>query len=364
LSEIRNLERDDVPTVAELFQKTFRDPKKKAPQSLVAYFAEAFLNHPWRDPDVTSRVHVAAGKVTGFIGVFPGRFRFRNRAIRAAIVGSLMVADPAHDPLAGAKLLRSVVKGPQDISISETTNLLSQGLWEPLGGKVVPLLSLDWVRIFKPASTALSVLVEKHPEARFLAPLFRGGDWLGASLTARPPQANGRGAMLIAERGASVERFSAAVERLGAACELAPAWTGEHIRWLLAHAERKERYGPIHLTVVRDSRGDPAGCYVYHGRPGGMARVLQVLARPRDTAPIVDALMEEASATGLAALRGRTNPQLIQALLKRKCLFLHRASTMIHTANAELVQAIETEGGLLNGLAGETWTRLVGGEFA
>jgi hypothetical protein len=363
LSEIRNLEREDLPAVADLFQKTFRNARRKAPPSLAAYLAEVFLNHPWFDPEIASRVHVAAGKVTGFIGVFPGRFRFRTQVIRAAIAGSLMVADPVQDPLAGAKLLRSVVKGPQDISISETTNLVSQGLWEPLGGKVLPLLSLDWVRVLKPASTALSVVAEKLPEARIAAPLFRGGDWLGASLTKRSAPSNGRGPVLSAERGASAETFSHAVSQLTASLELGPDWTSEDLSWLVRHAELKERHGPVHRTVVRDRAGEPAGCYLYHGKPGGMARVLQVLARPRDTDAVVDILLGEARSAGLAALRGRITPQIVTPLLKRRCLFLHRASTVIHTADAELGRTAAGEGALITGLAGESWTRLVGGEF-
>jgi hypothetical protein len=207
------------------------------------------------------------------------------------------------------------------------------------------------------------VVAEKHPEAQVLAPLFRGGDWLGASLAGLSSQPNGRGARLAVERNASPESFSEAVERLAAVSEFAPAWSDTHIRWLLAHAERKERHGPAHRTVVRDPKGEPAGCYLYHGKPGGLARVLQILARPRDTEVVVDALLDEADATGLAALRGRINPQLMNILLKRKCLFLHRASTVIHSADVGLVQAIEADGALLNGLAGETWTRLIGGEF-
>ena len=121
----------------------------------------------------------AEGRVTGFIGVFPGHFEYRGRTVSAAIAGSLMVEHPDREPLAGAKLLRSVVKGPQDISISETTNLISQELWEPLGGKVVPLLSLDWFRPLRPVGATLAAAAEKFP-LRCSSPPPGAADWIGA----------------------------------------------------------------------------------------------------------------------------------------------------------------------------------------
>jgi hypothetical protein len=140
VSEIRNCARQDIPAVAALFQKTFRKSDAPPPASLEAHLADVFLDHLCYDPEIASRVHVnGSGRVTGFVGVFPGRFELNGRPVRAANAGSLMVEDPEADPLAGAKLLRSLIMGPQDIAISETTNALSRGLWERLGGTVVPL---------------------------------------------------------------------------------------------------------------------------------------------------------------------------------------------------------------------------------
>ena len=363
LSEIRTFTREDVPAVAELFQKTFRNPRKSAPPSLAAYLADVFLNHPWFDPEIASRVHVAAGKVTGFIGVFPSRLQFRGRLVSAAIAGSLMVADPDHDAFAGAKLLRSVVKGPQDITISETANAVSQALWEPLGGRVAPLLSMDWVHVLKPASAALAAVAERWPQARLVAPLGRGCDWLSASLPQRESAAPERAARVMVQRNAASDDFGDAVRRLSLSSDFGPLWENGELGWFLAHAERKERLGAVHRTVVRNAAGEPAGCHIYHGDPGGIARVLQVLTASNATEAVVDALFQEARQTGAAALRGRASPQLMSPLLKRRCVFMPRAATIFHTAEPALGEAIQSEGALVTGLAGESWTRLIGGEF-
>ena len=364
MGEIRDFSRADAATVAVLFQKTFRASGGAAPRSLEAYLVGAYLEHPWFDPEIAPRVHVDdGGRVTGFIGVFPGRFDYRDKQYRGAVAGTLMVEDPAKEPLAGAKLLRAVVKGPQDFTVSETTNLISQRLWEPLGGKVVPLLSLDWFRVFSPAGAAFATLAEKFPPAAWLAPAARAGDRIALSITKsplRPVEPSGR---LTVSTEVSDPEFTVAVLELSRSYEMRPAWTPADLEWLLAHAARKERHGSLRRAIVRSRKGDIVGCYIYHAAPRGMARVLQVLSVPSATGDVLDCLFSEVARAGLSGVRGRASPQLIDALLIRNCVFLHRASTVIHTKDRELAEAIEGGGALVNGLAGEVWTRLIGGIF-
>src|SRR5262245_26321774 len=136
MSDIRACTADDIPAVARMFQHAFRDPAAPAPRSLEAYLRELFLEHPWRDPDCASRVFVGAdGRVHGFIGVLPMRMSFHGQPIRAALASSLVVDNPTENPLAGARLLRSYLTGPQDLCISETSNPLARGMWERIGGR-------------------------------------------------------------------------------------------------------------------------------------------------------------------------------------------------------------------------------------
>ena len=364
LSEIRNCAQEDIPAVAALFQKTFRNSDASAPRSLEAYLADSYLDHPRYDRKIASRVHVdEGGRVTGFVGVFPGRFDYRGRTVHAAIAGTLMVEQPDREPLAGAKLLRSVVKGPQDITISETTNQISQRLWEPLGGKVVPLLSLDWFRPLRPASATVATLAEKFPPAALLAPVARASDWVGRSWTKQSLKTAEPSARVSTSADVSDSDFASAVLDLAEANEFRPAWDRQDVEWLLARAARKERHGSLHRGVVRGRKGDLVGCYLYHAKPGGVGRVLQILARPGSAGDVLDCLFREANEAGLSGLRGRSSGQLIDALLTRNCFFVHRASTIVHTADPDLAHAVQNGGALVTGLAGETWTRLIGGNF-
>jgi hypothetical protein len=363
LGEIRNFAHADAGAVAGLFQKTFRRAGA-VPHSLEAYLIGAYLEHPWFESEIASRVHVdAQGRVNGFIGVFPGRFEHRGKAYRGAVAGTLMAEDPARDPLAGARLLRSVVKGPQDITISETTNPVSKRLWEPLGGTIVPLLSMDWFRPLKPAGAVVAALAEKYPSAAWLGPMGTAADWLTQKWAKSAFGISPPGARVVTSTDVTAHEFAAAVVALSHHVELRPSWTTADVEWLVSHASRKERYGAPRQTIVRSRKGAILGCYLLHVKPRGVGRVLQLLAAPGAAGEVIDALFRESDEAGAVGVRGRAMPQLMDAMLVRNCLFLHRASTVYHTNDRELAGAIEEGRALITGLAAESWTRLVGGDF-
>jgi hypothetical protein len=360
---IRALAPHDIDAVAALFQRSFRNAGDAAPDSLRRYLDELFLHHPCADSELPSRVHVGPdGAVNGFIGVLPAPMRFRGRPLRAAIAGSLMVADPQRDPLAGARLMRAFFKGPQDLSFSETANPLSQGMWERLGGFAAPVYSMEWVRVLRPFATSVAALATAAPAASLLRPLAWGLDRLAAPLTARVFGAPAPGPAWGADVGD--DEIVQAAPELISGFALGPNWDGETLRWVLAHARRKERHGPLFRRMVTGRGGRSLGCYLYFGRPDRIAWVLQILARPEGVGPVIDDLFAHAAGQGCAAVRGRSNPLVLDALLRRKCLMLHRASTVVHARDPELLQAVRCGEAMLNGLAGESWTRLIGGDFA
>src|SRR5262249_26737207 len=149
-AQVRPCTPDDMPAVAGLFQRTFRDARVAAPASLTSYLRELYLAHPWCDPALASKVFVADGAGHGFIRILPLRLAFRGATLRAAVAGSLMVENPEENPLAGARLFRAYLSGPQDVSLSDSANAVSIGMWERLGGKIVPTQSMEWVRAFRP----------------------------------------------------------------------------------------------------------------------------------------------------------------------------------------------------------------------
>src|SRR3954469_13374725 len=156
MSEIRPCLAEDIPAVADLFQKTFRNARRPVSPALEPVLRELFFEHPRRDPELPSRVSEGDGKVIGFLGVLPVHMTFRGRKLRAAVPSSIMVEQPEKHPLAGAKLVRAFLNGPQDLSFAEPISPLAQTMWEKAGGETSPAESMEWLRILRPAGLALT----------------------------------------------------------------------------------------------------------------------------------------------------------------------------------------------------------------
>lgn len=361
---VRSLEPDDLDAVARLFQKRFRDPKRPAPPSLASYLGDVFLAHPWCDPKIRSRVHVSQdGVVDGFIGVFPSRMHLKARPVRAGIAGTLMVDEPERKPFAGARLLHAFCNGPQDISISETCNSLTQAMWSRLGGRLVPLASMEWYRVLRPAGTGLRMVTNRMPVAGMLRPVAALVDGALSWRKKNPFRLDAASSRSGRDEDADEATFTACALRMSSQFEFGPSWDSNTLHWLVRHAERKENYGMMVRRLVYGKGPVPIGGYVYYAKPSNTAWVLQIFAEPGRAEPILDSMLVHALESGAVAVRGQTHPLLMSALLSRGCMFLHRNSTMVHSRDAELVNAAQSSCALMTGLAGETWTRLIGGVF-
>lgn len=84
---------------------------------------------------------------------------------------------------------------------------------------------------------------------------------------------------------------------------------------------------------------------------------------PGQAGPVIDCLIGHAAERGAAGLFGRTQPALLDGLMGRRMAFLHLASTVVHARDEGLLKACLGSEGFFNGLAGESWSRLIGGRF-
>ncbi|MFA6139643.1 MAG: hypothetical protein WC684_02875 [Hyphomicrobium sp.] len=361
---IRACRRDDIPIVAGMFARALLKQRRAPGDDLTNYFEEIVFGAEQGGGEPRSRVFVdKAGDVRGFIGIWPRRMLLQGRTIEAAAVGSLMVDRPEENPVAGARLLRSFLTGPQDLSFSETANGISQRMWERAGGERLAASSLDWVRVLRPARFAVNVAGTAFRPASLLGPAAAGVDRLVAAL--------GHNGLALADESpgvrdveASSAEIAAVIAQLSQSYSLHPDWDAPDLRVLLAHAESKERYGKLYRRIVYARSGSVAGCYLYYARPGEIARVLQVLSRPDSVGRVIDSLFRHAAGVGCSAVRGRAETDLLDALIARRCVLFHVAAMVVHARDKALLAEVRRSRALLTGLAGETWSRLIGGEFA
>ncbi|MER8381737.1 MULTISPECIES: hypothetical protein [unclassified Mesorhizobium] len=371
MSIIRALQGADLPAVADMFQRVLLKEGTKAPASLVEYMRRFYLDAPGCGGDLRSLVHVNdAGRVSGFVGVHVLPMTFNGRQLRAAICSSLMVEDHEHDPLAGARLLKAYLDGPQDISFSETANDISVKLWTRLRGAVLPQYSLDWVRVMRPAAFMLSLSANRLTLARMLNPLARAVDrfycrrmtpserrWSGVAV-----EGAGHGAFRISEIDSHT--FAKLIEPFTAQFALRPDWTEGQLDHILTDAAQKPDLGELVFGCVTSPVGNNVGAFAYYARKYQIGRVLQILALPGQAGSVIDCLIDHAAARGVSGLRGRVQPALLEAMLGRRIAFLTVASTVVHSRDPELLDAMKNSQVFLNGLAGEQWSRLIGSRFS
>jgi hypothetical protein len=149
------------------------------------------------------------------------------------------------------------------------------------------------------------------------------------------------------------------VEAIRATCkrlELYPDYDEVFLEWLFAELMRVPRRGRPVAHLVRDDGGRALGWYIYYLRPGGRSEVLQIAAIDREVGRVLDHLLWHARAHGSAALRGRLEPSLVEAIVRRRCLLWHRGGALIHSRDPELLCAVHSDRALMTRLEGEWWS--------
>lgn len=370
MSAIRFLEERDLPVIANMMHRVLRNGKGDAPVALQDYMRGFYLEGPGCGDDLGSLVHVDDdGKVSGFIGVHILPMIYQDRLLRAAISGSLMVEKGNRDPMAGARLLKAFANGHQDLSFSETANHMSTQMWTRLRATPAPQYSLDWIRIIRPSSFVLDMASKRIGLAGLFRPFASAADRLYRKrLPARRVQWAATPAEGLASPGMQVreidrDTFTSLLEPLTAHFALRPRWADMPLAHMLEDAAQKTGQGNMVLASVTAANGAPVGAFAYYPQKGSVARVLQVLARPGQEGTVIDCLSDHAAARGVAALRGRSQPALLTAMLVRRIAFLPATTTVVHSRDPEIFQAMLNGQAFLNGLAGEEWSRLIGGRF-
>ena len=360
---LRPCQREDIPAVAGMFARVFQKQRGAPSAALVQYFDKLVFDGALHAGEARSRVFLdESGTVSGFIGVWPRPMVLDGRHVDAAAAGSLMVERPEQHPTAGARLLRSFLSGPQEFSFSETSNALSQRMWEKAGGHRLTATSVDWVRILRPAGLLTSLAGGAFSPAGWFAPLAKVTDRILLAKW-KPRFLSVPGLEGFSDKDASAQQIAAAIAELSDSYNLHPDWHMPDLPALMEHAETKERFGRIHRRIVSDRNGALAGCYIYHAEAGSIARVLQLVARPDAVGMTLDSLLRDAAALGCVGVRGRSEFDMLDPLIVRGCMLFHVSAMMVHARDKSLLAEVSNARSMLTGLAGESWTRLIGGKF-
>lgn len=364
MSDIRPLERADIPAVARLFSLVWRGAPDAADSELERFFESTLLDHPWADPELPSFVATNGDEIVGMIGSNVRRMTFDGRPIRMVCSAHLVAHPRARGRAVGARLLKTLLAGPQDLTTTDGATDEMRRLWEAVGGSAVHLGALSFVRLFKPATLGLDLLLDRKGRRVEASPLrlLPGSLDRLAALVARkrlvPSAARATAAAL------SPSFVVEQADDVAATARLRAAYDEPYVTWLFDELGRVAARGTLwrdgiargRLWAESIHRDGLLGWYVCHLRTGGFCRVLQVVARPRALDDVFAALSSRARSLGAAALYGRLEPELVAPVTAAGCVIRPSdGRLLVHSRTPQLATAVRAGDALLTRLDGEWW---------
>jgi hypothetical protein len=355
VSDIRALERADLPEVARLYELVMRSGRPDPPPGLAPYFERLLLDQPWADGDIPPLVYADdAGSIVAFQGSSVRRARFDGRPIRIACAGQLVAHPEARRRAVGALLVRAYLDGPQDLTMTDTASEEMRKIWVLLGGDMVHLSCVRWLRVLRPWRFAEAYARQlrsawSRPVGGRLLRALDGAttSWVRRLSRPTPPD-------VLTEPltpPALIEHLHVVADEVRLHLDYDERFVG----WLFDELARMRGLGTPAARLVRERGGRVLGWYVYYLMPQGISRVLQVAAADRDVGRVLDDLFDHAFSHGSAALTGRVEPRLLQPVSERGCVLQYSGAALAHSPDEGILGAIATGKSLLTRLDGEWW---------
>lgn len=313
--------------------------------------ADATLGDGWSDEELPSLVAVEDDEVVGFIRAQVRRMLFDGRPIRGVCLSDLVVSEGHRRGASGAMLLARQLKGPQDVSWSDSATDFVVRAWRALGGQVDYSRAADFMLVLRPARWIGDLIVARargQEVGRELMPVgalpaHAAGERISGRPRTRPePGFHGRDA----DAGSVVEALPAISRGLRVAVD----WDQPQLDTTLRRIEALGGRLAVRIVV----RGDkPVGWYACLLRPGGVSRLLHLAAGERVVDAVFGELVSYASASGSAVLSGRAEPHLERPLRERLAAIGLAWQPVIKAGDAELAAALSTSASVLSRLDGE-----------
>ena len=261
--------------------------------------------------------------------------------------------------------MKSLLDGPQDLTITDGATDAVRRMWEAFGGHVVHLGALSFVRLFRPWSLGSDLLLERRIPGRLGPPvrgLSRGLDRvaeLAAAGRLRPERPS------VASEPLTPELLVEHAESVAAPARLRTAYDAGYVTWLFEELRRVEARGTLWADGVPrgpfwaelvSSGGRVDGWYVCHLRRGGFCRVLQFASTARGADTVFAQLSFRARELRAAALYGRLEPRLVGPVTAGRCLIRPSdGRLLVHARDAELANAARAGDAFLTRMDGEWW---------
>ena len=366
-ARVRPLVEDDLDQVADLFLQRFRKSGRtpRARAEIAECMKTLYLEHPNRVGDADALVSLdAEGRVGAFCGGTRTGFVLDGKPLSGCVTGALMASPEPRHALAAVQILRESRRLDYDFIVTDSANRASLAMCQALAYFPVSPDSLEWMCVFEPAALALQKLKDRAsvPGLGALRPFARALDLAGGAAWRRlapPPRRSD-----WRDEEADSDAYIAAVAGLGDPFRLRPDLGAQEFHWLIDRARERRGAGRLHLRVLYDPSGAPAGAYAAYGGKGQSARVFHCLAAPHAWGRLFDAMRESARERGCIAAHGPLKaPMMAHAYAVRGMVFYYAGGMLAYTNRPDVRSAIQRGEALLGGFAGDRWTRLASDSF-
>ena len=365
MTDIRPLERGDLPAVARLFALVWRGSEDDADAELERFFASTLIDHPWADPELPSLVAVDGETVVGMIGSNVRRVLLDGRPLRMVCSAHLVSHPRARNQAVGARLMKTLLAGPQDVTTTDGATDEVRRMWEALGGVSVGLGAFAFVRLFRPASLATDLMLGRRSRELAASPLRI----LPAAVDGVARRAARRRLVPPPEESASTpltpELLVEHVAGVTSSLRFRADYDEPYLTWLFEELARVAQRGTLWADGVPRGRlwaelvrtnDTVLGWYVCHLREAGFCRVLQFASAPRTSDAVFAQLSSRAQALGAAALYGRLEPLLVApAVNAPSSIRPSDGRLLVHARDHELATVLRAGDALLTRMDGEWW---------
>jgi hypothetical protein len=352
--------REHIPGVVALLTEGGAPDGAADPRATARYLQDVYLDNPWADPELPSLVCVDDGRIDGFLGVVARPMLHGGQPVRAAAASNFRVRGgpaAAPNPLIAMRLLKRFFAGPQDLSVANGANPLSKKIWEGCGGIALPLYSLDWFGLIRPARGLLELAAASRtkPWPRGVRSLADAADLVAGNRLAQRSDARATAPVVTElEPQSAVDWLARAPD-----FDLVPRYDAAAFAWLLERCRAKAIGGRLRAMAVREPAG-ALGWFVYYEKRARVGEVVQLVARAGRLEAVLRAALADAAAQGLAMLRGDVDGRDLQAYRDALCLLNTGRWMLVHSRRQAIVDSFRRGSALFSGLDGERWIREFG----
>jgi hypothetical protein len=352
----RPLAEGDMADVAALYLRRLHKPGIESAGDAQNLLQRTLVDDPWADDAIPSLVSAAPdGTIVGFIGSSVRHVRLDGEPLRAAYASHL-VADPDFPNRAiGLFLLRTFLRGPQDLTLTDTATVPARALWVGLGSVPLHHLATGWLQPLRPIGAVSAIGRSRGGRLALVARALGGVASLLDHGTGRfAGEARSSRAARVGEEQLTTQTMLEHLAECARPARLVPDYDEPFLDWLFRELAVSDVRGQARFHLVR-YRGTVVGWYVYYLDPGGLCRVLQVMTRERHSDLVIGELYRDAYAGGAAALYGRLEPHTSEAVLRRGALLRPIPRALVHTRRSDAVDSLQRGESALSWLDGEPW---------